>query len=95
MLALLAAVLGFALPAAAADRGWFGLSVNIEADGESDNARVHTVTIVKVTPDSPAAQAGLASGDIILEADGTPLPGLERPTRCARPWASRWARPCG
>ena len=76
-LGLLAAVLGFALPAAAAEKGWFGLSVNIEADEQSENPMVHTVTIVKVAPNSPAAQAGLASGDLILEADGTPLPGLK------------------
>ena len=74
---LLAGMLAHALPAAAAERGWFGIGVNIEESGDAASRVVHTVTIESVTPDSPAAKAGLAAGDVILEADSVPLPGLK------------------
>jgi len=77
VLLVLAAAFTLALPALAAERGWFGIGVNIEADGQAPAQVVRTVTIQSVTPDSPAAKAGLAAGDVILEADSLPLPGLK------------------
>ncbi len=77
LLAVLSVALGGALPAAAAERGWFGIGVNIEADGDAARRVVRTVTIQSVAPDSPAAQAGLAPGDVILEANDLPLAGLK------------------
>jgi C-terminal processing protease CtpA/Prc len=74
---MLAMGLVYVLPAAAAERGWFGIGVNIDAEGDAANRVVRTVTIQTVTPDSPAAKAGLTSGDVILEADDLPLPGLK------------------
>jgi serine protease Do len=73
----LAYALAYALPAAAAERGWFGIGVNIEADGDAASRVVRSVTIQSITPDSPAAKAGLAAGDVLLEADSLPLPGLK------------------
>src|SRR5277367_5532030 len=73
----LAVALAYALPGSAAERGWFGIGVSIEADGDGASRMVHTVTIESVAPDSPAAHAGLAAGDVILEADGLPLPGMK------------------
>jgi regulator of sigma E protease len=40
--------------------------------GFPEPTRVH-VTIVDVAPNSPAAEAGLEAGDIVLEADGTTI----------------------
>jgi C-terminal processing protease CtpA/Prc len=77
VLILVAAASGWPLPAAAAEKGWFGIEVSIEADGSNTNPMIHSVTIQKVIPDSPAAQAGLAVGDVILEADALPLPGMK------------------
>jgi len=76
LLTLLAA-LWLSLPAVAADKGWFGFGVSIEASGSSENPIVQSVTVQDVAPGSPAAQAGLASGDVILEADGMPLSGVK------------------
>jgi S1-C subfamily serine protease len=76
LLALALALTG-ALPAAAAERGWFGIGVNIDADGDAASRVVRTVTIESVAPQSPAARAGLAAGDVILEADNLPLAGLK------------------
>jgi len=76
LLALALALTG-ALPAAAAERGWFGIGVNIDAEGDAASRVVRTVTIQSVAPQSPAARAGLAVGDVILEADNLPLAGLK------------------
>ena len=73
----LALALTCALPAAAAERGWFGIGVNIDAEGDAASRVVRTVTIQSVAPQSPAARAGLAVGDVILEADNLPLAGLK------------------
>ena len=51
--------------------------MNIDADGDAASRVVRTVTIQSVAPQSPAARAGLAVGDVILEADNLPLAGLK------------------
>jgi S1-C subfamily serine protease len=50
-------------------RPWLGLN-SLEEDGR--------VKIIQVNEDSPAAQAGLAAGDIILSLDGQPVESLRQ-----------------
>ena len=54
----------------AAEKGWFGFALNIDAEGLSLNPKLRSIKIEKIVPASPAANAGLASGDMILEIEG-------------------------
>lgn len=65
------------LPAAAAEKGWFGFSVNVDADSMSPNPTLRTATVESVVPGSPAAKAGLVSGDQVLEVQGVPVAGAK------------------
>lgn len=76
------------LPAvAAAAPGWMGLGV-----GEVSSERVGAlklkeergVEILKVMPDSPAAQAGLKERDVVLEYNGVRVDGVEQFQRMVR-----------
>ncbi len=51
-------------------KGWVGIELDREDDG--------TLTITRVLPESPAAAAGLAAGDRILELDGVAYAGADR-----------------
>jgi C-terminal processing protease CtpA/Prc len=44
-----------------------GMILTIRPDGD------HPVEVVKVAPGSPAAEAGVAAGDILVSVDGKPL----------------------
>ena len=44
---------------------YVGIGISVSKDGSSDEVKV-----VKVCPDSPAEDAGIANGDIIIAADG-------------------------
>jgi len=55
-------------------RGWIGVMIqNPSPAPPSDGGRTTGVLITDVMEDSPAAQAGLMRGDLILEFDGAPL----------------------
>jgi S1-C subfamily serine protease len=71
MLCLLATV------AWGADRGYFGLSIAVDADGSFLNPALKSVTVENVTPNSPAAKAGLVAGDRIVEIEGHPVAGTK------------------
>jgi predicted metalloprotease with PDZ domain len=58
----------------AAEKGWFGLGVSVDADGVF-NPTLRSLTVTKVFPSSPAALAGLASGDTVLEVEGIVVAG--------------------
>lgn len=70
-------LLGLTLAPAHAEeaKGFFGLTVDIEGKGFMLNPTVKTVTVHKVEPKSPAAEAGIAAGDQIVEAEGRTIAG--------------------
>lgn len=65
------------VPLQAANKGWFGFALAIDAEGFSLNPKLRTVKIEKVFPNSPAAKAGLAAGDNILEMEGIVVAGAQ------------------
>ena len=54
----------------AAPRGWIGITMN--AEGTADEERRSGVVIRQVSPNSPAARAGLRAGDRIMRVNGQP-----------------------
>jgi C-terminal processing protease CtpA/Prc len=59
------------------DKGFFGLAVSVDGEGFFLNPTLHTITIQKVVPKSPAANAGIAPGDQIIEAEGRVIAGTK------------------
>jgi C-terminal processing protease CtpA/Prc len=76
VLLAVAALLLSALALHAADKGWFGFALNIDADGII-NPRLRSIKIDKVFPASPAAKAELAAGDVIVEIEGITVEGAK------------------
>ena len=75
-LAVLACALVLATSYAADETaGWFGMSVNVDADGFFLSPTVHSATIVAVAADSPAAAGGLRAGDEIIDIEGLAVAG--------------------
>jgi C-terminal processing protease CtpA/Prc len=67
----------FAASASAADPGYFGISVAVDGDGFFLNPTVKSIKVEKVTPNSPAAKAGVSPGDLLVEIEGHPVPGTK------------------
>jgi predicted metalloprotease with PDZ domain len=75
LMLLAAAVLLFSpLASQAAEKGWFGFAMAIDADGIL-NPKLRSIKIDKVFPASPAANAGLSAGDTIVEMEGIVVAG--------------------
>jgi C-terminal processing protease CtpA/Prc len=70
VLLLLSATVG------AGESGWFGLAISVDADG-AFNPTLRSITIAKVFPSTPAALAGLAPGDKVLEIQGIVVAGTK------------------
>jgi len=68
------------LPLHAAEKGWFGFALWIDAEEISLNPKLRSIKIERVFPDSPAAKAGLAPGDNILEMEGIVVAGAQANT---------------
>ena len=61
---------------AAAEKGWFGFTADVQAESVfSFDPTIRAIKIGKVEPDSPAARAGLAAGDEILELENVKVTG--------------------
>jgi C-terminal processing protease CtpA/Prc len=63
--------------ALAADKGYLGISVKIEGEGVFWNPTLKSARIARVAPGSPAAQAGVAAGDEIVEVEGKRVAGAK------------------
>lgn len=74
-----AALLFSALASHAAENGWFGFALAIDAEGIF-NPKLHSIKIEKIFPASPAAKAGLAAGDMIVEIEGIVVEGAKADT---------------
>jgi len=59
---------------AADDKGGYGFAVTVAVAGIFDHT-LKSVVVKSVDPGLPAAAAGLAAGDILLEVEGKPVPG--------------------
>jgi C-terminal processing protease CtpA/Prc len=77
---LIIAALSFsALASYAAEKGWFGFALAIDADGIL-NPKLRSVTVDKILSASPAAKAGLSAGDKIVEVEGIIVEGAKADT---------------
>ena len=63
------------LAALAGERGYLGFGIAVDGEGFFVNPILAEVTIDSVTPGSPAAAAGLVTGDRIVEIEGHPVKG--------------------
>jgi C-terminal processing protease CtpA/Prc len=80
LMLLAAAVLLFSpLASQAAENGWFGVALAIDADGIL-NPKLRSIKIDKILPASPAANAGLSAGDMIVEIEGIVVEGATADT---------------
>jgi C-terminal processing protease CtpA/Prc len=64
----------------AAEKGWFGFSISVDAEGISLNPKLRSIKVEKIFPSSPAAKAGLAQGDVVLEVEGIAVEGAKADT---------------
>jgi C-terminal processing protease CtpA/Prc len=65
---------------AAGEKGWFGFAVSVSIEGFSFNPTLASITVQKVISPSPAASAGLAVGDLVLEVEGIAVAGAKGDT---------------
>lgn len=61
--------------ATAAEKGWFGFALNVDAVGGPFSPKLHAVKVDSVSPSSPAAAAGLVAGDFFVEIEGILVEG--------------------
>jgi C-terminal processing protease CtpA/Prc len=61
----------------ASEKGYLGLAIAVDGEGFFLNPTLKTVTVQKVTPNSPAARAGIEVGDQIMEIEGKKVIGAK------------------
>src|SRR5262249_6258742 len=72
----IAVLVVFAIPAAAQDSGWIGVSV--------EDQKERGAIIRRTEPNSPAEKAGLKQGDVIVEFNNQEVVGVQQLTRLVR-----------
>jgi len=72
-------ILAFAVISAVAEegRGFLGFSIEIDSEGFFLNPTLKSATIASVAPTSPAANAGIAPKDRIVEVEGHVVAGAK------------------
>ena len=75
--ALFALLLSVSSAAWAGERGSFGFALSINGEGVFWNPTLRSVKIGTVAPKSPAAEAGMVTGDEIIEVGGKTVPGAK------------------
>lgn len=61
----------------AGEKGYFGFALTIDGNGMFWNPTLRSVKIASVAPKSPADEAGIVTGDEILEVGGKTVPGAK------------------
>ena len=75
IMAFFALLLSLSSAVWAGERGYFGFTPEIDAEGMFWNPTLRSVTIAKVAPKSPAYAAGMQQGDAVLEVAGKVVAG--------------------
>ncbi len=75
--ALFALLLSLTSAVWAGERGYFGFGITIDGEGVPWNPTLRSVKIEKVSPKSPAALAGVVTGDEVLEVAGKVVAGAK------------------
>ena len=75
--ALFALLLSLTSAVWAGERGYFGFSFKIDGEGVVWNPTLKSAVIEKVAPASPAALAGLQTGDEVIEVAGKAVVGAK------------------
>lgn len=65
------------VPAWASGSGYLGIAVAVSGEGAFWNPTISAVKVQKVNANSPAARAGIAAGDEIVEVQGKPVVGTK------------------
>jgi C-terminal processing protease CtpA/Prc len=68
-------LLGVLAPAGAGEKGFLGLSLEVELEGTLASPLLREAKVVKVLSASPAANAGIQRGDRIVEVEGRAVAG--------------------
>jgi C-terminal processing protease CtpA/Prc len=76
---IVACLLTIARPAVALadETGYLGLAIEVDGEGFFLNPTLKSVKVTAVTPSSPAALAGIATGDLIIEAESRVVAGAK------------------
>ena len=75
--ALFALLLSLTSAVWAGERGYFGFGFKIDGEGVFWNPTLRSATIQSVAPNSPAAAAGMQTGDEVIEVAGKTVVGAK------------------